>query len=46
MALKGKTLGKTRLRFQDEANTQPRIMIANHAARNSKERGSILLYTS
>lgn len=40
MASEGKTVGKPHFQHQDKANTQSRIMIANHAARSSK-RGSM-----
>ncbi|XP_073037274.1 uncharacterized protein [Primulina eburnea] len=35
MASEGKNVGKPHLQHQDKANTQSRIMIANHAARSS-----------
>ncbi|XP_073019542.1 uncharacterized protein [Primulina eburnea] len=37
MASEGKTVGKLHFQHQDKANTQSRIMIANHAARSSKK---------
>ncbi|XP_075493949.1 uncharacterized protein LOC142531582 isoform X8 [Primulina tabacum] len=37
MASEGKTVGKPHFQHQDKANTQSRIMIANHAARSSKK---------
>ncbi|XP_073049242.1 uncharacterized protein [Primulina eburnea] len=37
MAREGKTVGKPHFQHQDKANTQSRIMIANHAARSSKK---------
>ncbi|XP_073019543.1 uncharacterized protein [Primulina eburnea] len=39
MASEGKTVGKLHFQHQDKANTQSRIMIANHAARSSKKVG-------
>ncbi|XP_073126770.1 uncharacterized protein [Henckelia pumila] len=39
MTREGKTVGKSHFRNQGEIDTQPRIMIANHAARNSKRVG-------
>ncbi|XP_073273430.1 uncharacterized protein [Primulina huaijiensis] len=36
MASEGKNVGKPHFQHQDKANTQSRIMIANHAARSSK----------
>ncbi|XP_073039951.1 uncharacterized protein [Primulina eburnea] len=39
MASEGKTVGKPHFQHQDKANTQSRIMIANHAARSSKKVG-------
>ncbi|XP_073057312.1 uncharacterized protein [Primulina eburnea] len=39
MASEGKTVGKPHFQHQDKANTQSRIMIANHAARGSKKVG-------
>ncbi|XP_073301909.1 uncharacterized protein [Primulina huaijiensis] len=39
MASDGKNVGKPRLQHQDKANSQSRIMIANHAARSSKRVG-------
>ncbi|XP_075494396.1 uncharacterized protein LOC142531984 [Primulina tabacum] len=39
MASEGKTVGKPHFQYQDKANTQSRIMIANHAARSSKKVG-------
>ncbi|XP_075473625.1 uncharacterized protein LOC142504638 isoform X2 [Primulina tabacum] len=41
MASEGKTVGKPYLQHQDKANTQSRIMIANHAARSSKRVGLV-----
>ncbi|XP_073273424.1 uncharacterized protein [Primulina huaijiensis] len=39
MASEGKNVGKPHFQHQDKANTQSRIMIANHAARSSKRVG-------
>ncbi|XP_073046824.1 uncharacterized protein [Primulina eburnea] len=39
MASESKTVGKPHFQHQDKANTQSRIMIANHAARSSKKVG-------
>ncbi|XP_075480289.1 uncharacterized protein LOC142520995 isoform X1 [Primulina tabacum] len=39
MANEGKTVGKPHFHHQDKANTQSRIMIANHAARSPKKVG-------
>ncbi|XP_075482532.1 uncharacterized protein LOC142522850 isoform X3 [Primulina tabacum] len=38
MTLQNKNVGKTHFQLQDETNTQPPILIDNHATRNSKER--------